>query len=373
MDDHPETTSGLPDLGVPHSLLGHTRRRSFFADATVTVSGGLSPGRLIRETAHQAGAVHLLRSYGHVREIPRVSPIPGYTHLTHLADAYRLGESKLDPPLANERWEPSANWQVTLPVDGHADRTERAYITSVSLPVNHPSGGHHALLTWTTPRLAQDSSLMPTMLVSREAVGREWRIAFAAGTLFDDGFWLRDSVDGSENVLLHGAWDLHWSTDRGRTFRTLSDEQWQVLDCVPFGERAIFEADATGSELVISLWQYVPGEPRGKIERWTVGPHGLATPYLRTREEGELTTILRRVASSMTPERDDGGALRVAVRSTPPRRSLFSPSSWRRHPRAEPGLQVRAEAGWEDVPLSELLMTALTRAEAAPGPEPGTW
>ena len=359
---------------MPLALLQQVRRRSFIASATLVVGDSLPAGRKIRETAHHVGAIRLRAQVGHFHKIPRVSPIPGHTHLTHLLDAYARGEGKIEPPLANDVWEPSPDWQVCVPVDNHVNRAARAFITSVSLPINQPNSGNHALFTWTTSLLAHDSSLLlPTMMVSREAAGRDWHITFASGTLFDDGLWLRDSVAQPECVTVHGAWDLYWSTDHGCTFRTLSDEQWQVLDCVPFGERSIFAVEVAGSGLTVSLWEYLPNEPRGKIERWTVGGLSGARPYLQSREEDELTEILRRVASDMAPMRDANGLLRVAVRRRRPPMSLLRPSSWLQDPWAEPVLQVRAETDWEDVPLTELLMTALARAEASPGAEAESW
>lgn len=226
---------------VPAVLLSNSRCRSRIVGNSIEISDRLPPEQSIIDVSHQTGVVQLWKKYGGFDLIPSISPIPGFTHVSHLID--HLVQAGDPPDLdSGDPWPTtSPHQQVSVRAAYNVHGTQHAFVTSISLPRNRPHSGCYALITWATSTLARETSYSPTMLVSRKPGSRNWRVAFASGTLFDNGLWLTDTVHQPDVVVLHGASDLYWTTaTRSRSplkrSGTLSDARLGA--CAAFSEQS---------------------------------------------------------------------------------------------------------------------------------------
>jgi hypothetical protein len=350
-------------VDVPAVLLLNSRCGSRVVGNSIEISDRLPPEQKLRTLAHGAGVVDLRKRYGEFDLIPSISPIPGLTHVSHLID--HLVQAGDRPALDwGDAWPTtSPHQQVSVRAACNVHRTQPAFVTGISLPLNRPHSGCYALITWATSRLSRETSCSPTMLVSRRPGSRDWRVGFVSGTLFDNGLWLADSVQRPDVVVLHGAWELYWSLDGGHTFSQLSGAQWDTLGCSPWGMRSIFGAAFGGDDLRLALWERTVKTRNGAIESWSLPLHPDSVPRLLERKELPLREALRHVATVMTASGDQSGPLRVSVVEHRPARSWVDPRTWlSRSPQAEPMLHALVGEEWSEVPLAELLLNTLAEA-----------
>ncbi len=350
-------------IDVPAALLSNTRCQSRIVGGSIEISDRLPPKQSLINLTHQRGVIDLWKKSGGFDLIPSISPIPGFTHVSHLIDHLVQGQEEVD---AGDEWPTtSPNQQVSVRTACNVHSEERAFVTGISLPLNRPYSGCYALITWTTSTLARETSYSPSMLVVREPGSCNWRVAFDSGTLFDNGLWLADTVERPDVVVLFGAWELHWSVNNGHTFSTPSEALWSTLGCSPWGMRCIFGAEFGGDDLRLAVWERALEGRGGALETWSLPLLTTSEPRLLDRKELPFSDVLRHVAALMTPAGDQGGPLRISVIEHLPARSWTNPKTWGpRSPKAEPKLHALVGEEWFEVPLSELLLNNFAEASA---------